>query len=92
MPTHPAPFTVREYQSEDHDGWVRCRVLSFLDTQYYDDVRPSRTKLNDPSIALVATESHEGEETVAGILDIEIEGKAATIDTIATHPDHRIPE
>jgi ribosomal protein S18 acetylase RimI-like enzyme len=60
MPTHPAPFTVRQYQSDDHDGWVRCRVLSFLDTQYYDDVRPSRAKLNNPSI-----------------------------DTIATHPDHR---
>jgi len=45
MPTHPAIFAIRRYQPDDHDGWVRCRVLSFLDTQYYDDVRPSRSTI-----------------------------------------------
>ncbi|MGI8415174.1 MAG: hypothetical protein ACR2P2_02990 [Nakamurella sp.] len=76
MPTHPAIFAIRRYRPGDHDGWVRCRVLSFLDTQYYDDVRPSRAALNDPSIALVATDSREGAETVVGILDIQIEAEA----------------
>lgn len=89
MPTHPSIFAIRRYQPGDHDDWVRCRVLSFLDTQYYDDVRGSRAALDDPSIALVATVCREGAETVVGILDVQIEGRAATIETIATCPDHQ---
>ena len=29
---------IRDYQIEDETSWVRCRVLSFLDTAYYDIV------------------------------------------------------
>lgn len=86
MTNAQAPFAVRSYQPSDEGGWLRCRVLSFLDTQYYDDVKPKRTTLTEPSIALVAVS--EGGEII-GVLDIEIDGSAATIDTIATHPDHR---
>ncbi len=86
MSLSSAPFTVRAYRPSDERGWLRCRVLSFLDTQYYDDVKPDRTVLTDPSIALVAVRL-TGE--VIGILDVEIDGKAATIDTVATHPDHQ---
>jgi len=86
MTVLPAPFAVRPYESSDERSWLRCRVLSFLDSQYYDDVKPHRTDLPDPAIALVAV-TPPG--TVVGILDIEIDGDAATIDTIATHPDHQ---
>ncbi len=86
MSLSSAPFTVRAYRSADELGWLRCRVLSFLGTQYYDDVKAHRTVLTDPSIALVAV-SPTGE--VIGILDVEIDGKAATIDTVATHPDYQ---
>lgn len=29
---------IRKYQQEDESSWLRCRVLSFLDTAYYDIV------------------------------------------------------
>lgn len=80
-------FAIRPYQSTDESSWVRCRALSFLSTQYYDDVKPSRTVLAQSAIALVAVSRDEA--TVIGILDIELDGDAATIDTIATHPDHQ---
>lgn len=79
-------FLVRPYQPSDEIGWLRCRVLSFLDTQYYDDVKIRRTVLAESSIALVAV-TPAGE--IVGILDIETDGDAGTIDTIATHPDHQ---
>lgn len=86
MSLSSAPFAVRAYRPADERGWLRCRVLSFLGTQYYDDVKPNRTVLTDPSIALVAVSPTD---EVIGILDVEIDGKAATIDTVATHPDHQ---
>lgn len=86
MSPSSAPFTVRVYRPSDERGWLRCRVLSFLGTQYYDDVKPHRTVLTDPSIALVAVSPTGG---IIGILDVELDGKAATIDTVATHPDHQ---
>lgn len=84
MTTAHPPFTVRPYQSSDERSWLRCRVLSFLDTQYYDDVWPRRPILIEPAIALVAVAPVD---EVIGILDIEVNADAATIETIATHPD-----
>lgn len=78
-------FTVRPYTSADEPGWLRCRALAFLSTQYYDDVKPRRTTFELPAICLVA-ESDGG--LIAGLLDVEIDGAAATIDTVAVHPDH----
>lgn len=66
---------------------MRCRALSFLSTQYYDDVKPNRTILTQPAIALVAVVP--ADETVIGVLDVELNGDTATIDTIATHPDRQ---
>lgn len=86
MTTSSAPFAVRPYQRSDEPGWLRCRVLSFLDTQYHDDVKQRRTELTAGAIALVAV-TPDGE--IVGVLDIEVAGDAATIDTIATHPDHQ---
>lgn len=77
-------ITLRTYTAADEPSWLRCRVLSFLGTQYYDDVRNRRPVLDEPSIALVAVSGSE----VIGILDIEVEGELATIDTVAVHPDH----
>ena len=78
-------FTVRPYAPTDEPGWLRCRTLAFLGTQYYDDVKPHRTSFDLPAIALVAM-SDDG--VVVGLLDVEIDGAAATIDTVAVHPDH----
>jgi ribosomal protein S18 acetylase RimI-like enzyme len=78
-------FTTRPYTSADEQGWLRCRALAFLSTQYYDDVKPRRTTFELPAICLVA-ESDDG--LIAGLLDVEIDRDAATIDSIAVHPDH----
>lgn len=77
--------TVRPYTPADESGWLRCRALAFLGTQYYDDVKPRRTTFDRPALSLVA-EADDG--TVAGLLDIELDGDTATIDTVAVHPDH----
>lgn len=82
----PNSYNVRPFAPGDEDGWVRCRTLAFLTTQYYDDVKPHRGKLDAPSIGLVATDSLGH---VVGVLDIEVDGTEATIDTIAVHPDHQ---
>lgn len=87
---------IREYHSSDEEGWVRCRVLSFLDTAYFDNVLKEKEKYEHPSIELVAVD--EGQ--IIGILDIEYEivertvcsrgtGLGGMIWHIAVHPDFR---
>ncbi|MFD0555963.1 acetyltransferase (GNAT) family protein [Stackebrandtia endophytica] len=73
---------IRDYEPTDEDGWLRCRLLSFLYSDYHMDVKTAKTANID--ISLVALDADE----VVGILDIETEDALATIDTIAVHPDH----
>lgn len=83
----PSDYLIRSYQPSDEPSWLRCRALSFLSSQYYDDVKPHRTVLIEPAIALVAVSRADG--NVLGVLDIECNGNEATIDTVAVHPDHQ---
>ena len=84
MPSTTLPSTaLRRFVPEDEPSWLRCRALSFLGSAYYDDVRIHRPA--DPQLQLVAVRG----QAVIGILDVEIEGALATIDTLATHPDHQ---
>lgn len=76
---------IRNYEHEDERGWLRCRLLSFFDTTYYDDVKTERTTFELPAIRLVG----DVDGVIAGLIDIEIDGSAATIDSIAVHPDHQ---
>jgi ribosomal protein S18 acetylase RimI-like enzyme len=85
MPTHPAP-TIRAYSPADEPGWIRCRALWFLSSQYFDDVLPRRPEPAEPSVVLVAADP---DGTNVGILDIGVAGALATIDTLAVHPDHQ---
>ncbi|WP_375426675.1 GNAT family N-acetyltransferase [uncultured Friedmanniella sp.] len=77
--------TVRPYDPTDEQGWLRCRLLSLVDTCYYDDVHLTRTVFDRPSVQLVA----ELDEQVVGLIDVEIDESAATINSIAVHPDHQ---
>lgn len=30
---------IRNYQENDEKSWIRCRLLAFVDTAYFDDVQ-----------------------------------------------------
>ncbi len=45
---------IRKYEDRDNLGWVRCRVLSFLDSAYFDNVLRKKECYNSPSVELVA--------------------------------------
>ncbi|MGA8112117.1 MAG: GNAT family N-acetyltransferase [Actinocatenispora sp.] len=78
-------LTVRPYRDADEQEWLRCRVLGFLDTTYFDDVRAAKPRHDDTVAELVAVRDAQ----VVGLLDATLTGDAATIETIAVHPDHR---
>ncbi len=87
---------IRPYRKEDETGWVHCRVLSFLDTAYYDHVLRSKEHYDNPAIELIA----EINGVVVGLIDVEYElepGKVCSgseklggmIWHIAVHPDYQ---
>lgn len=86
-------FTVRSYEPADEVGWVRCRVLSFLGSAFWDDVEREKPRYAHPAIELVAA----GGDTVVGLLDVECEtpaladrpGRGGMIWHLAVHPDHQ---
>lgn len=86
---------IREYRPEDEEGWLRCRVLAFLHSAYYDNVLREKERYRYPAIELVA----ELDGTIVGLIDLECEapgtvcsdrpGLAAMIWHLAVHPDCR---
>lgn len=84
-PAHRLAALIRPYTATDVDGWLRCRLLAFLGTCYYDDVHPERDTFTLPVIQLVALDH----DLLVGLIDVEVDGVAATIDCIAVHPDHQ---
>lgn len=63
---------------------MRCRVLGFLDTAYYDDVWTSKPATTGPDLVAMTEDG-----TVAGILVATVREAAATIDMVVVHPDFR---
>ncbi len=89
-------FTVRPYRDADEEGWIRCRVLSFLGSAFFDDVRREKEHYESPSLGLVA--DHDGQ--IVGLLDVECEEEPGTVCSrrpglggmiwhVAVHPDHQ---
>ena len=66
-------FTVRSYRESDERDWVVCRVLSFLDSAFFDDVRTAKETYPNPAIELVA--ERDGE--IVGLIDVECEEEPA---------------
>ncbi|MEY9870654.1 N-acetylglutamate synthase-like GNAT family acetyltransferase [Streptacidiphilus sp. MAP12-33] len=79
-------YTVRAYTPADETAWLRCRVLAFLTTAYFDDVLRAKPATSAPGLDLVAVDE---DDRVVGIMDTSVEGELATIDTVAVHPDHQ---
>jgi ribosomal protein S18 acetylase RimI-like enzyme len=89
-------LTIREYNESDEKAWVRCRVISFLDTAYYDNVYQKKERYENPSIELVA----EMDGKIVGLLDLEYDNEkgdvcykseeiGGVIWHLAVHPDYR---
>jgi GNAT superfamily N-acetyltransferase len=78
------PVVIRDYEPPDEQAWLRCRVLSFLGTAYFDDVMPAK---KPPALGAELVAEDSG--AVVGVLDLVADGEIATIDTIAVHPDHQ---
>jgi len=82
-------LSIRPYEPRDEAEWLQCRLLSFFDTDYYDDVKIAKTPLPNGSIQLVAEQGGR----VVGLIDVELGGELggdlATIDSIAVLPDAR---
>lgn len=86
---------IRSYSDADEQGWLRCRVLGFLDSSFHDDVRQQKEHYNGPTVELVAI----ADGRVVGLLDLELEPAAGVLhDTearggviwhVAVHPDYR---
>ncbi|MFJ3993095.1 hypothetical protein ACIPWY_31140 [Streptomyces sp. NPDC090032] len=69
---------IREYRPADEISWLRCRVLSFLSTPYFDDVLTTKPQVRAPGFSpVVATELG----AIAGIVDVGVDDELATIDT-----------
>jgi len=87
---------IRPYRDEDERGWVVCRLLSFLDTDFFDDVRRAKEHYESSSIELVA--ERDGE--IVGLIDVECETQPGTVCEhrpdlggmiwhLAVHPDQQ---
>lgn len=68
-------MVIREYTNSDELEWLRCRVISFLDCSYYNDVLTQREIYENESICLVAEESGK----IIGLIDVEIEREAGSL-------------
>jgi ribosomal protein S18 acetylase RimI-like enzyme len=93
--TAPSAFEIRRYEDSDEQGWVRCRVLAFLDSAFFDDVRREKERYDGRAVELVAV----SDDLVVGLLDLELEpapgvlwntdARGGVIWHVAVHPDFR---
>jgi ribosomal protein S18 acetylase RimI-like enzyme len=77
-------YQIRPYQHSDAASWLRCRLLSFFSTNYYDDVAVERPRYVNPAIQRVAVV----DEAVVGLMDVAVAASDATIEVLAVHPEH----
>ncbi len=60
---------IREYNQADEVEWLRCRLLSFYDTSYCEDVIHQKPSYTNACIDLVAVE----DGVIVGFIEVEIE-------------------
>ncbi len=86
-------MVIRTYRDSDEQGWLRCRVVSFLDCSYFNDVKRKKEIYPHPSVDLVA----EDNGNIAGLLSAELDsdelsinaGRGAIIWHMAVLPEYR---
>ena len=60
---------IREYRKSDEREWLRCRVVSFLDCSYWNDVKTEKEEYAHPGVCLIAEENG----AIIGLLDAELD-------------------
>lgn len=78
-----ASLTIRTYKESDEQGWLRCSVLSFLETAYFDSVFRHKPRYDHPAIELVA----EDEGMIVGVIDVECEETPGAVCTVPPDDD-----
>jgi ribosomal protein S18 acetylase RimI-like enzyme len=78
-----ATTTIRPYQPSDERGWLRCSVLSFLETSYFDSVFRHKPQYDHPAIELVA----DIDGTIVGMIDVECEDTPGSVCTVCADAD-----
>lgn len=85
------------YDPKYEEGWLRCRVLAYLHTSMYEDVKTAKPTFGGrPTIELVALDG----DLVVGIFDMVLDteenrtsflgkGLGAFLSVIAVHPDYQ---
>ena len=88
---------ILKYTPEYEDSWLRCRLLAYFYTSFYEDVETSKPTFDGrPSIELIAVE----DGIVVGLLDMVLDteelktsflanGLGAFLKIIAVHPDYQ---
>lgn len=59
---------IREYSKSDEKEWLKCRLLSFYDCSYCDNIIHKKDEYAEKDINLVAVDNNE----IIGFLDVEI--------------------
>lgn len=62
-------MVIRDYRDSDEQEWLKCRVVSFLDSSYYNNVLTQHEKYENDVISLVAEENGR----IIGLVEAEIE-------------------
>jgi len=87
-------MVIRTYRQEDEQGWLRCRVVSFLDCSYWNDVQTAKEVYTHPAVSLVAEEQGR----IVGLADVELDsddlaytdrGRGAVLWHMAVLPEYR---
>ncbi len=65
---------IRDYNQTDEKAWLYCRVVSFFDCSYNNDVKTQKEIYEHPSISLVAEENNR----IIGFIDVEIDSNDLT--------------
>ena len=73
---------IREYTKDNELAWLRCRVLSFLDCSYSNDVLTRRESYENDAICLVAEENGK----MIGLMDVEMEKETGSLCVAGNQP------
>lgn len=77
---------IRPFLPADEESWLRCRVLSFLHTGFFDDMLTEKPDREAPVQLVAVGPGGEGASQVLGLLDVTVDGVEATLENVAIHP------